>query len=353
MVEMAINNSLITGTKFSPYYLNLGYHPVLLHDLPDEGILAENPKNFVRRMQGTFVEASKCLEKVQVNCKEQADKHRRQAETFAVGSLVLVNLQQREPQMQLGKLRTKWSGPFKILQQITPSTYKLELPGHLRIHNVFHVSVLKHYYNKDDETSSSTTNEPSGYNSSTSADTVDSEDSNHVPHLSGRTSLCISDRTRGSSSDSMHSWHKTDKDVTDVMLDPTVFRNACTQLQYTPEVDLMGNSEHHQLPRYFSKFTDVNAIGTNSFQYNWSKLKRPYVNPPFYLISKVLRKFQVDGVNELMIVVPYWFNSEWWKVFTKLCPNYITYTHSVYCDDTGKLRPKAPWDTVIGVLRKQ
>ena len=88
------------------------------------------------------------------------------------------------------------------------------------------------------------------------------------------------------------------------MLDPTVFRDSCTQLKYTPEVDLMGNSEHHQLPRYFSKFTDANAIGTNSFQYNWGKLKRPYVNPPFYLISKVLWKFQVDGVNELMIVVP-------------------------------------------------
>lgn len=37
-------------------------------------------------------------------------------------------------------------GPYKILKRIGPVAYKLELPLELdRIHNVFHVSMLRQY----------------------------------------------------------------------------------------------------------------------------------------------------------------------------------------------------------------
>ncbi|XP_071917027.1 uncharacterized protein [Coffea arabica] len=45
------------------------------------------------------------------------------------------------------KLQPKFVGPYKILQRVENVVYKLELPPSLsRIHNVFHVSILKKYH---------------------------------------------------------------------------------------------------------------------------------------------------------------------------------------------------------------
>jgi hypothetical protein len=44
------------------------------------------------------------------------------------------------------KLSPRFVGPFTILERIGPVAYKLELPFHLRrMHNVFHVSMLRKY----------------------------------------------------------------------------------------------------------------------------------------------------------------------------------------------------------------
>ncbi|XP_027156234.1 uncharacterized protein LOC113757009 [Coffea eugenioides] len=45
------------------------------------------------------------------------------------------------------KLQPRFVGPYKILQRVGNVAYKLELPPNLsRIHNIFHVSMLKKYH---------------------------------------------------------------------------------------------------------------------------------------------------------------------------------------------------------------
>ncbi|XP_071902656.1 uncharacterized protein [Coffea arabica] len=45
------------------------------------------------------------------------------------------------------KLQPRFVGPYKIIQRVGNVAYKLELPPSLsRIHNVFHVSMLKKYH---------------------------------------------------------------------------------------------------------------------------------------------------------------------------------------------------------------
>ena len=44
-----------------------------------------------------------------------------------------------------GKLAPRFCGPFEILTKRVVVAYELALPTHIRVHNVFHASLLKKY----------------------------------------------------------------------------------------------------------------------------------------------------------------------------------------------------------------
>ncbi|XP_016467349.2 uncharacterized protein LOC107789981 [Nicotiana tabacum] len=47
---------------------------------------------------------------------------------------------------QKGKLSPRFIGPYEVLERVSPAAYKLALPPELdKIHNVFHVSMLRRY----------------------------------------------------------------------------------------------------------------------------------------------------------------------------------------------------------------
>ena len=138
-------------------------------------------------------------------------------------------------------------------------------------------------------------------------------------------------------------------DLNDVMLDPVVFQHAARHLRFKPTVDLFANNIHHQLPRYFSPTADANAAGINAFTQHWSREWRPYANPPWPHIAKVLQQVVRQRVT-IMMVVPEWPSAPWYPLWTQLCVRAILFTNAVFLDQRGQLRPKPRWNTRIGIL---
>ncbi|KAI3412628.1 Hydrolase_4 domain-containing protein [Psidium guajava] len=88
--------------------------------------------------------ARTCLHKASKRTKKWADRKRRHVE-YQVGDQVLCKLPLRYKGVHKALLR-RYEGPFRITQRIGNAAYKLELPAKLKIHPMFHVSMLKPFH---------------------------------------------------------------------------------------------------------------------------------------------------------------------------------------------------------------
>ncbi|KAJ9521310.1 hypothetical protein QJQ45_001162 [Haematococcus lacustris] len=135
------------STRFTPFYLNYGYHPrrAELLDLPQK---VPRAHDFVLNIRRAVEQARLCLEKAQKRQKVYADGKRRHA-TFAPGDMVLLstqNMRGHSAQPGVRKLKPRYVGPFEVQYMVGEAAVKLELPQQWsRFHNVFHVSLVKPY----------------------------------------------------------------------------------------------------------------------------------------------------------------------------------------------------------------
>ena len=65
-----------------------------------------------------------------------------------MGEHVFIKVRPKKSSLKLGscaKLVPQYCGPFEILYRMGQVAYQLDLPPNLKVHNVFHISVLKKY----------------------------------------------------------------------------------------------------------------------------------------------------------------------------------------------------------------
>ena len=74
---------------------------------------------------------------------EQANKSRKPAPRYQAGDKVWLSARNLQTKRPSKKLDHKQIGPFQTEKQISPSAYELDLPASMKIHPVFHSSLLR------------------------------------------------------------------------------------------------------------------------------------------------------------------------------------------------------------------
>ena len=94
------------------------------------------------------------VKQVQGNLKVTQDRQKSQADLkqtqkkFQVCQHVFIKVRPKKTSLRLGsfaKLAPQYCRHFEILSRIGQVAYQLDLPPNLKVHNVFHISVLKKY----------------------------------------------------------------------------------------------------------------------------------------------------------------------------------------------------------------
>uniref|UniRef100_A0A803SXF4 Gypsy retrotransposon integrase-like protein 1 n=1 Tax=Anolis carolinensis TaxID=28377 RepID=A0A803SXF4_ANOCA len=139
--EFAYNNGVQTSTKETPFFANYGFHPRFFPPVIEtsEVPAAEDWLQELTAVQQLLLQQ---LDQAKEDYKRHADKHRQPGPEIKVGDRVLLSTRFLPSHRPCRKLDARFIGPYPVVAQLNPVTFKLQLPCSMRIHPVFHRSLL-------------------------------------------------------------------------------------------------------------------------------------------------------------------------------------------------------------------
>ena len=148
MMEFAYNNSYQSSIGMAPFealYERKCRNPVCWDEVGERKLIGPE------LVQITLDKIQIVRDRLKIardRQKSYADKRRRDLQ-FNVGDRVFLKVSPWKGVLRFrrrGKLRPRYIGPYEIIAIVGPVAYRLDLPPELsKVHNVFHVSMLRKY----------------------------------------------------------------------------------------------------------------------------------------------------------------------------------------------------------------
>jgi len=147
LTEFAYNNTYQDTAKALPFYANYGYHSRFNPEIHDK--MTTSISVFTKKHAKYFWDLHNWLVKtVKLSQNAQAkfyDAKHKPVE-FNVGDKVWLAARNTKSEQASKKLDWKKISPYRIIAKVETQAYCLELPSLLRIHPIFHVSLLEQYH---------------------------------------------------------------------------------------------------------------------------------------------------------------------------------------------------------------
>ncbi|KAL0150107.1 hypothetical protein M9458_054534 [Cirrhinus mrigala] len=143
--EYAQNSLRQPTTGLTPFQCVLGFQPPLF---PWNGEPSEVPAvdYWFRESERVWDAAHHHLQRAVRRSKIIAYRRRIPGHVYTPGQKVWLSTRDIRLRLPSRKLSPRFVGPFTILEQVNPVTFKLQLPPQYRIHPTFHISLLKPFH---------------------------------------------------------------------------------------------------------------------------------------------------------------------------------------------------------------
>ncbi|KAJ1044171.1 hypothetical protein NDA10_003880 [Ustilago hordei] len=137
------NNTVHNSIGVSPFFACYGWNPKAHPDIPQR-LGVNDPGRFEYLMDGK--ERCKYLqEQIREAQRRTVDQYNRKHKDieFKVGDMVYINRRNWKTRRPTPKLDTRFARPYPVQERVGRRAYRITLPANLRVHDVFHVSMLE------------------------------------------------------------------------------------------------------------------------------------------------------------------------------------------------------------------
>jgi hypothetical protein len=147
VAEFAANNQSSEATGLSPFFALHGYHPRAATSLtPAQEIIPGDIDALASAtaLQEIHDHLRAEMTRAQTIQAEGANRRRTPAPLFRPGDRVWLDARNIKTRRPTKKLDHRRLGPYEVVEAVGPSAVRLRLPDTVRLHPVFHVSLLEH-----------------------------------------------------------------------------------------------------------------------------------------------------------------------------------------------------------------